>query len=289
MSHRVGPFKLIRKIGSGTSANVVEAVDERSGARVALKVPYPDRQATERHRLQIEAEAARGRGVAHPNVVRLLEVAREPEVVALVLELVDGIELASMLQAGGPLPSSLASLIGLDIALGLDAIHSAVDAEGGPLGLVHGDVGPRNVLVGTDGMVRITDFGMARRRAVSVVSVSGLIRGTPGYIAPEVVRGQPPSSASDLFAVGMVLHEAVSGAPVFGSLRPVDALRATVEQRIPEVPGELGALIALCTRKRPESRIRSARALAEALGSLADLSGRDLLARRVLSARGAQV
>lgn len=279
VERRLGPYRLVRKLADGASSFVVEAVDERTGARVALKVPHPDRQATLVERAEIESEARRVGGLDHPNVVRLLDVVTGPSTVALALELVDGVDAAALL-AAGPLSAELTAILGWGAAAGLSAVHEAVDAQGRYLGLVHGDVAPRNVLVSVDGHVKLTDFGLSRRRAVSMVTSGGVVRGTPGYVAPEVVRGASASPASDVFGLGMVLHELLTGRPVFDG-PAVHVLRATVEQPVPPLPGELGAVVGHATRKRPENRFRSARELAEALAALADPAHATELARRV--------
>lgn len=249
---RFDRYALVRTIGRGASSTVVEAVDEETGARVALKVPHAGPMASD-----VEAEMGRqveiSRAIASPHVVAITGVAREGYQRALVLERVDGVSLDRLLEGGG-LPWEEVHAIALDAARGLSAIHGAAGASGGLLGLVHGDVSPSNVLIDVAGRAKLTDLGLATRRAVSVFTQSGAVEGTAGYIAPEVVRGLPPGSPADVFALGAVLFEALSGGPAFEGTDGHARLLAAVE-RSPEVPASpLTPSIEACLRKRAEAR-----------------------------------
>ncbi|MCC7536781.1 MAG: serine/threonine protein kinase [Deltaproteobacteria bacterium] len=288
--YRIGPYRLVRRLGRGSSATVVEAIDERVGRKVALKVPHADRVADASARAELEREAHLAASIRSPFVVRVLELVVDGPSAAIVLEHVEAVTLARLCRHTpadpGPLTDpALAALVAHDVARGLADIHAAVDIDGAPLGLVHGDIGPDNVLVDVEGTTRVTDLGLARRRAVTAATASGLVRGTPGYVAPEVVRGSPATPLSEVFAVGVLLWEMRAGRPAFARPDPIAALRATVEERLEPFVDPLGEVIDRATAKRPERRHGSAASLAEALASFTDESLREHVARIVGSAR----
>ncbi len=251
MSQRFGAYELVRTLGRGTSATVIEAT--RDGERFALKVPHPhlqDRELEARLLRQVEISSS----IASPFVTQSLAIAREGFQLALVLSLTDGANLRERVE--GPLTDREAwfEVLACDLSRALVDVHEAKTASGAVFGLVHGDVSPANVLVGRDGFVRLTDLGEAKRHAISAVTGSAAFRGTPGYMAPEVVRGLPPSAASDVFSLGATLLEVLLGAPVFGGRDAMERARATVEQRpaIPLHPQRV-ALEGMLA-KRPERR-----------------------------------
>lgn len=281
---RLGPYRFLSVLGRGASSTVVECVDERSGGHVALKVPLPDRAASPEDRESIEREAARAATISHPHVVKVHGAVRDRGTVALVLDLVRGVPLSTLLE-GGPLPADLVARIGGQIASALHAIHHSVDpASGAPLGLVHGDVSPQNVLVDAQGWARLSDFGLARRRLVSAMTGSGLVRGTPGYVAPEVVRGRPPSPLADQFALGALLHRALAGAPPFGEGDVLEVMRATVENEAPRLEDPLGPVVARAMAKRPARRYSNAGELADALAPHEEEGSGEALGDRVARA-----
>lgn len=291
--YRIGPYRLVRRLGRGSSATVVEAIDERDASTVALKVPHPDRVTDPGLRDELEREARVAACVSSPFVVRVIDLVVDGATIAIVLEHVDGVALSRIIRrsrsaiSGAPSlgDPSLAALVGLDLARGLSDIHRACDGDASPLDLVHGDVGPDNALVSVEGVTRLTDLGLARRRAVTAATASGLVRGTPGYVAPEVVRGHPTTALSEVFAVGVLLWEMRAGRVGFARPDPIDALRATVEERLEPFADPLGEIIERAVAKRPERRYPSAEALAEALAPFTDDSLRDHVASIVAGAR----
>ncbi|MCA9610723.1 MAG: serine/threonine protein kinase [Myxococcales bacterium] len=243
---RFGGYALRRLLGRGASASVVEATAP-DGRRVALKVPHPHVQDD-----ALEREAARAMAVSSPHVVRVEGVVREGRDRALVLELVLGETLAARLERGA-FALDEAHRLAHELSAGLAAIHGAA-ADGVALGLVHGDVSPANVLLDEHGRAKLTDLGLARRRALTALSQSGGIHGSVGYVAPEVIRGRPSTPRADVFALGVVLHEAITGRRAFEGRTDLERLRATVEVTLAAIDGPLGSWIQRCTHKRPEAR-----------------------------------
>lgn len=287
--YAIGPYRLVRRLGRGSSASVVEAVDERDGRTVALKVPHPDRVMDSNARLEIEREARLAACVRSAHVVRVLDLVSDDHAVAVVLERIEGVTLSKLCRRtpSGEAPLSepaLAALVARDLALGLSDVHRARDEHGRMLGLVHGDVGPDNALCDTAGVTRLTDLGLARRRAVTAATASGLVRGTPGYVAPEVVRGQPTGPLSEVFAVGVLLWEMRAGRAAFARPSPIDALRATVEERLEPFADPLGEVIDRASAKRADRRYASAAELADALAPFTDEGLREHVGRIVAAA-----
>src|SRR5262252_9266604 len=178
------------------------------------------------------------------------------------MELVDGPSLATVL-AGGPLgPGRTVDLIA-QVAAGLHAAHSA--------GMVHRDIKPANLLITADGQVKITDFGIASVARDAPLTSSGILVGTPAYLAPERAAGKPATAASDLYSLGVVGYECLTGAPPFHgpALEVAEAHVRTPFPALPAtVPAEVGTLIAALTAKDPWTRPASAREVAEQAGRL---------------------
>lgn len=199
-------------------ASVVLAVDER-GYPVAVKIAHPETADVPALRALFEAEAAAARGPSYPHLVRCLATTEDP--LAMVLDYVDGPSLDALLDAGRLPDASVAALVVSDIAAGLWQLERE--------GKAHGDLCPRNVLVGRDGMVKLTDYGAA--------AVAPGFVGTAGYAAPELVRGTSGGAIdrADLFSLGVLLWELLRGERLFDA--PTEALRlvATVERVCPAV------------------------------------------------------
>ncbi len=251
---RVGRFELVRGLGQGGFGVVFEAVDLDLGRRVAFKA------LARRSRLDLadawlrrEAEAAAQ--LNHPNIVTLHDIGTHEGNLFLILELLQGETLAERLRRG-PLPPAEAVRIAVEVAKGLAHAHGA--------GVLHRDLKPGNVFLGRGGGVKVVDFGLARILGASGVRGAG----TPGYMAPEQWRGEPEDERTDVFALGVMLHEMIAGA------RPYEATpeRSAVLDPGPPpllqaagVPRELSALAARAHARSPADRPRDGRALLEAL------------------------
>jgi WD40 repeat protein len=273
---RVGAHRVVRRLGRGGMGEVWLARDETLGRRVALKLLAPERggpQAVERFLFEARATAR----FAHPHIVSIYAVGEHRGRPYVALEYLEGPTLRERLRAG-----PLAPLSAVRVALGIaDAL-----AEAHARGILHRDLKPSNVLLPADGRVRVVDFGLAKaleagdvdapaadaeeRDPEPFVTLGAGICGTPAYMAPEQWRGEPAREGADVWALGLVLYELVSGRSPHPTHR-VERLREQVLADAPApplppvagAPAGLGALVARCLDKRPEGRPRAAEVAAE--------------------------
>jgi hypothetical protein len=243
------------------------------GRTVAVKQLHPsfaEDPATVATLLDEARVAAR---VQHPGVVSTLDVVVEGADILLVLEYVHGESLARLLGASDePLPLPIVRAVLSGALHGLHAAHEARSEEGEPLGIVHRDVSPQNILVGADGQARVLDFGIAKARGRLQTTREGQVKGKLAYMAPEQVRLGEVSRRTDVFAAGVVLWEALTGARLFAGENEGHTLSNVLTQAIdapselrPEVDDELDALALRALERDPEKRFASARELALAL------------------------
>lgn len=256
-----GRYALRERIASGGMGDVWEGRDEVLSRDVAVKVlrPGTDEEVFAR---RFRSEALYAANLSHPNVATVLDYGEDEPFAYLVLELVPGEPLSAMVQREGAMdPGQVASIMA-QAALALGAAHEA--------GVVHRDVKPANILVTPDGTVKLTDFGIARAVDGSGETQTGEVLGTPHYLSPEQALGERATGASDLYALGIVAHEMLTGRRPFDKGTPVATALAQVNEPPPplppHVPTELRALIEECLAKKPEDRPASARELGERLG-----------------------
>ncbi|WP_367129317.1 serine/threonine-protein kinase [Saccharothrix sp. HUAS TT1] len=225
-----GRYRLVERIGAGAMGVVWRAFDDHLGRTVALKhlvVPAGVDPAEAARRAAREGRIAAR--VQHPNAVTVHDVVQDGGVPVLVMEYVPAPSLA-----GRVLPPEQVGRIGAQVAAALAAVHAA--------GIVHRDVKPGNVLLGEDGTAKITDFGIARAVGDVQVTRTGLLAGTPAFLAPEVARGAEPGPASDVFALGSTLYALVEGTPPFGDGDNAIALLHAVAAGGFPAPQRAGAL-----------------------------------------------
>jgi serine/threonine protein kinase len=254
-------YLLQKRIALGGSAEVWHARDRKLNRAVAVKRLHahllPD--AASRRRLAAEARAASR--LVHPGIVEIYDVDTEGEMPVLVMELVDGESLAARLDRDGPLPAEEAARIGADVGEALYQAHRQ--------GIIHRDVKPGNVLLGRDGSTRLVDFGIAHSLAEAAerLTTDGSVVGTPRYMAPEQLTDGPIGPRTDLFGLGLLLHEMLTGRSPFKATAPV-ALAEEQAAGPPPVNGieaPLAALIRACLDPDPEKRPVHAGAVASAL------------------------
>ncbi|MEW2499945.1 MULTISPECIES: serine/threonine-protein kinase [unclassified Amycolatopsis] len=239
-------YRLLERIGTGGMGVVWRAHDEQLDREVALKQARLSDAVSGR---TLRREARLAAGVQHPNVVTFFDVVAEGDELWLVMEYVPSRSLAEVLAAEGSLPVRTVAEIGVQVAGALAAVH-----EGG---VVHRDVKPGNVLITDDGRAKLTDFGISRSvRTDETVTDSPHIGGTPGYLAPEVAQGHPPTAASDVFSLGATLFSAVEGAPPFGGGNEYATIRRAAEGAVPppRKAGDLTPVLAALMRTAPEDR-----------------------------------
>jgi pimeloyl-ACP methyl ester carboxylesterase len=271
---RLGPYEVLALLGEGGMGVVYRARDPRLEREVAIKV-LPRRMAADPAALARFAREARAiAALSHPNIVAIFDFGTDAGVTYAVTELLDGTTLRALL-ADGPLPWRRSCEIAAGVAEGLAAAHAK--------GVVHRDVKPENVIVGAGDRAKVLDFGLAVSARPPVegggggneLTVPGTILGSVGYMSPEQVRGETVGPSSDIFSLGCVLHEMVSGQRPFQRRSAVLTLAAILQDDPPplsalaSVPSDLAALVAHCLAKDAGERFQSARDLAFALRAVA--------------------
>ncbi|WP_405976158.1 bifunctional serine/threonine-protein kinase/ABC transporter substrate-binding protein [Streptomyces sp. NBC_00988] len=243
---RLAEFRLLRRLGAG-GMGVVYLGRTDSGALAAVKVIRGESAGDDDFRARFAREVELARRVDSPWVVPVLDADAETREPWLATAFVPGPSVAEAVADHGPLPAPAVRVLGRLLAEALAAVHTA--------GLVHRDVKPGNVLLALDGP-RLIDFGIARAADDTALTASGLVVGTPGFLAPEQAQGQPAVSASDVFALGCVLAYAATGAPPFGTGTPDALVYRTVhdEPELGRLDGELRTLVERCLAKDPATR-----------------------------------
>jgi len=257
----LGRYRLLERLAAGGSAEVWRARDEQLGRDVAVKRLHPHLLPDEASRMRLVAEARAAAGLSHPVIVEIYDVEATGESPALVMELVDGESLATRIAREGPLPASEATGIAADIAEALFHAHQR--------GVIHRDVKPGNVLLSADGRTRLVDFGIAHSLAAASerLTTAGTVIGTLHSMAPEQLAAGPITPRTDLYGLGAVLHESLTGRPPYAESSQValaDAQRAG-PPRMDGIDPALAAAIAGCLAFDPADRPLHAGALAEAL------------------------
>jgi eukaryotic-like serine/threonine-protein kinase len=277
----VGPYRIVDKVGEGGMGEVYRAHDARLGRDVAIKV-LPAEFTAHPDRLRRFAQEARATAALnHPNVLAVFDVHTDDGAPYVVSELLEGESLRDVLRRG-PLPFRKAVDLAAQVARGLAAAHAK--------GIVHRDVKPANIFITRDGRAKVLDFGLARvvhaadtdSQPTSVqddpVTSPGAVLGTVGYMAPEQVHGTAADHRADVFALGAVCYEMLSGRKAFPGGSAIDVMAAIVRTDPEElsgslVPPALDRVIRRCLEKNPEERFQSATDLAFALEALSGTIG----------------
>jgi serine/threonine protein kinase len=228
----VGDYRLDARLGEGAVGVVYRARRGSDGAVVALKVLKQRLGEDETFRARFVHEARAARHVEHDHVVPVLDAGEVGGTNYLVAEYVAAGSLEDRLREEGALPIVEAVRIGAEVATGLDALHRG--------GLVHRDIKPSNLMFHEDGRAAITDFGLAKGPAYTVLTKPGQVMGTLDYLAPELIRGEAATPSTDIYAFGCVMYECITGAPPFGgkSLFEIGTAHLNVS---PPDPGETRA------------------------------------------------
>jgi serine/threonine-protein kinase len=262
----IGPYRIEALVGEGGMGKVFRAVRQGESEPVALKVMRSRLSGEEEPRRRFLREARAAGAVRHKHLVPVLDAGEAGDRRYLVMPYVPGRNLDNRL-ADGPLPVSELVQILAEVASGLDALHRA--------GLVHRDVKASNVLLDEQGSAALTDFGLAKRDDWSRLTKMGQVMGTVDYIAPELLRGEPATPASDLYALGCVTYEMVAGRPPFeGGMFEVGM--AHLEKQPPDptagrpdAPRSLGQAVQLTLEKDPRRRPPTATAFANLVSAAA--------------------
>lgn len=231
-------YRLVKLIGSGGMGVVWQAWDERLQRTVALKLLRTQPELTDEEREVTTKRAMReariSAGLHHPHAVPVFDVVEHEGQPCIVMQLIDSTPLSTLLEEHGTFTPRQTARVGAEIGSALAAAHRRR--------IVHRDVKPGNVLIREDGSAMISDFGIAQALGDTTITATGLVHGTPAYLAPEVARGEPSSFASDVFSLGSTLYAMLEGAPPFGTDRNAIALLHRVAQGDVAIPASAGPM-----------------------------------------------
>jgi WD40 repeat protein len=266
MLGRLGHYQVLEVVGRGGMGVVLKAFDDVLHRVVAIKVMAPPLASSAHARKRFIREARAAAGVTHEHVVTIHAVEEAGSLPYIVMQYVHGLSLQERIERSGSLEVKEVLRIGLQTAVGLSAAHA--------LGLVHRDIKPANILL-ENGVerVKITDFGLARAADDASLTQSGVVAGTPQYMAPEQAAGEAVDQRADLFSLGSVLYATCTGRPPFRGSSTLAVLRRVCEEQAhpirelnPDIPEWLCRIIARLHAKDPAERFQSARAVADLLG-----------------------
>src|ERR671938_819203 len=262
-----GRYRIIRKLGAGGMANVSLAEDQELGRRVALKV-LNERHANDDSFIErFRREAKNAAGLSHPNIVSIYDRGEAEGTYYIAMEFLDGRSLKELIISRGPTPIRIAIDYTRQILAAIGFAHRN--------GIVHRDIKPHNVLVSPEGRLKVTDFGIARSGASQMTEVGSII-GTAQYLSPEQARGSAVDQRSDLYSVGIVLYEMLTGKVPFTGDTPLEiAMKHLSEVPVPpseirsEVPEDLDLIVVRSLAKDPADRYSSAEEMDADLGRVA--------------------
>jgi len=288
---RVGRYWLFGAFASGGTASLHmgRLVGPAGFSRlVALKLLLPQ-YADDAHYTMLLDEARLSGRVQHPNVVQTLDVVHEEGRLCIVMQYVHGVDLATAVSAarrlGQRMPPAVASAILVDVLQGLHAAHEARAEDGRHLGLVHRDVSPQNVVVGSDGTARVLDFGIAKALQRNQVTTQGQVKGRTAYIAPEQLVGAAVTRQADVYSAGVVLWEALAGRHLFDESNEAALASRVLEGQIPppstvaaDVPAELDAVTSRAVATERRDRFATALEMAGVLAAAATPASKEEVA-----------
>jgi eukaryotic-like serine/threonine-protein kinase len=300
MPAEVAGYRLLLPIGVGGMGSVYlgeREVVEGVTRRFAIKLLHPTGESDEALARALIDEARLAATVQHPCVVTVFEAGESNGITYLVMEYVEGENLWSLLKHDAPLPLPVIGRIVLDALAGLEAAHRACGMDGAPLGIVHRDFSPHNLLVGLDGRTRLTDFGIAKAVTRASLTATGVVKGKVGYMAPEQALGRPLDARADVWAAGAVLWEAIAGRPLFRAANDAATLLEVVSGPDPPavsmyrggVPAAIDRLLAGVLQREREHRPADAgvlRAELERAWSQVGLASPEEVAARVKESAG---
>ncbi|ACY95672.1 MULTISPECIES: serine/threonine-protein kinase [Thermomonospora] len=276
-------YRLLRRLATGGMGEVWEASDELLSRPVAVKLLRQEHVGNEQARARFRAEARYAAALQHSGIAQVYDYGEHDDLAYLVMELVSGESLSRILARQGALGVETTLDVVAQAARALQVAHSA--------GIIHRDVKPGNLMMTPSGVVKITDFGIARGLNVATLTQTGMVMGTAHYVSPEQASGQPITFATDLYSLGVVAYECLTGRPPFDAEQPVAIALKHVREAPPELPEEIPeavrTLVRVLLAKNPEDRPPSAQAVADEAfrihdalqaGEPVESSFRDLLA-----------
>ena len=270
----IGNCRIVEEVASGGMAVVYRAVQDPLGRTVAIKALKTSAAAEENVVTRFEREAKSLANLQHENIIHVYDFHRERGAMFIVMEYVQGIDLYDLLEKCGRLPYDVAAIIAMQVARALDYVHYR--------GIVHRDIKPANIMIARTGGVKVMDFGIARDTNFGDLTEAGTGIGTPAYMSPEQVLGDKLDARSDIFSLGVVLYQMVTGKKPFVEDEKKSAMhKIRLEkhderaQLNPEIPRELNNIIDRCLEKQPRDRWRSAQHMVMALERFLVESRRD--------------
>ena len=264
---KIGRYKILGELGRGAMGIVYRAQDPALDRVVALKtiILADDAEGREEYQKRFFLEAKAAGKLTHPSIVTTYDFGEQDGVAYLAMELLEGTDLRTRLKEGA-LPPAEAVEVARQVAEGLGFAHER--------GIVHRDVKPGNIMLLERGRAKIMDFGLARMRAADHKTVTGMVLGTPKYMSPEQVAGSPVDQRSDLFSLGIVLYEMLTGSRLFGAEDMTQIMHNVTYQEHepptrlkPELPAMLDFVVARALKKDPASRYQDAAELAADLST----------------------
>ena len=264
-------YQIISRVGSGGMADVYKAKDQKLDRLVAVKVLKPEFREDTNFVAKFGKEAQAAAGLSHPNVVNVFDVGEDRGLYYIVMELVEGITLKAYITRKGKLSVKEATSIAIQVSLGLEAAHNR--------GIVHRDVKPQNIIISTDGKVKLSDFGIAK--ATNSNTITANVMGSVHYSSPEQVRGGASDARSDIYSLGITMYEMVTGrVPYDGDTTVAVAIKHLQEEMVPpsrytpDIPYSMEQIILKCTQKNPDRTYQNMAQLIEDLKrSLLDPQG----------------
>src|SRR5258706_11004878 len=300
-AQRIGAYRLLERLGEGGMAVVYRARLDGAGgfARdVVIKRLRPELERDAAVAEMLAQEARLCSRLAHPGIVRVLDFARAGAERFLVMEYVDGVDLAALARRAGalgrPLPESVVSFALVEAARALAYAHALADGDGRRLAIIHREVSPSNLMLTSAGHVKLLDFGVARAagQVQDARTRTGIFRGKLGYLSPEQAEGVPIDRRADLFALGVVAHECLTGRGVFRGADDLETLRLVRQADVAPpsatragVDRELEGVVMRLLAPSPDARFADGDAVADAVRPIMHRLGGDAAAaRRLLAA-----
>jgi serine/threonine protein kinase len=261
---KLGKYKIITEVGQGDFAAVYKAVDTTLDRTVALKVLAPHLLWDYAFVQRFQREARVAANLDHPNILTVYEVGQIEGVYFIAMQFLEGRTLSQILEAEGPLPVSRVRAIIEQVASALDYAHAR--------GFVHRDIKPSNVIVAEDGRATLTDFGLVKAGEGTKLSTTGVVFGTPEYMSPEQAQGEKVDGRSDIYSLGIMLFEMLTGQVPFEADTPLEVSVKHLTAALPlpravnpDIPELVERVILKAMAKAPEDRYRRVSEMAEAL------------------------
>ncbi len=259
-------YEVLEEIGSGATAITYRGHDHRLNRNVAIKILREDHALDTSYVQRFEREARAAASISQGNVVDVYDFGEQDDSLYIVMQYIDGEDLKQIIIRGGALDLERARRLTMQVLAGLAAIHAA--------GIIHRDIKPQNVLIGRDGIARVTDFGVAQAAIDVGLTSAGTTVGTAAYMAPEQAQAGVLGETTDIYAVGVVLYEMLTGKMPFSAPTPVAMMLAHIQKepmppsrQAPDrpIPEDLDAIVMQAMAKDPADRFQSARAMSRAL------------------------